>query len=426
LSVRRRLYHQIYLAFVGILVLSGVLISAAWWLVPGQDRDRGSMHGMSALIGESLPAPERPLSELQAKVDWLGAQFDADVTVRSADGALLAHHGDPLPPVPSGRLASGWLRGPDSPGVALHLDDGRWTIARFRHRHAGLGLLGALAILAGVIAVGAYPLARRITRRLERLQARVDALGAGDLKARVRVHGCDEVAQLARSFNRAADRIERLVEAHKSVLASVSHELRSPLTRIRMALELLPAGERSDLKERVAADIAELDDLIGELLLASRLDALDGLPQLDDVDMLALLAEEAARTGTEVSGEAVQIRGDARMLRRLIRNLLENAHRHAGGSVVEASVTQLGDGRVRLTVADRGPGVPESERNRIFEPFYRPPGAKESDGGVGLGLALVRQIAQRHFGDVRYAPRDGGGSVFEVELRGATESHAIG
>jgi signal transduction histidine kinase len=414
--VTRRLYHQIYLAFVGILLLFGVLISVAWWSLPGQDQDHGALRGIGALIGEVLPAAERPQAELQAKIDWLASEFDADVTVRGTDGGLLAHNGEPLPPAPAGRTTSGWLRGPGSPSVALHLSDERWVMARWRHRHGGLGLLSALVLLAGVIAVGAYPLARRIARRLERLQARVDALGAGDLKARVQVHGCDEVAELARSFNRAADRIERLVEAQKTVLASVSHELRSPLTRMRMALELLPAGERSDLKQRIATDIAELDDLIGELLLASRLDALNGLAHVEDVDLLALLAEEGARTGTVVGGEAVEVRGDARMLRRLIRNLLENARRHAAGAAVEATVERLPERGARLTVADRGPGVPESERTRIFEPFYRPPGAKESDGGVGLGLALVRQIAQRHGGDVRYVPREGGGSRFEVDL----------
>jgi signal transduction histidine kinase len=278
-------------------------------------------------------------------------------------------------------------------------------------------LLGALLLLAAAIAIGAYPVVRRITGRLERLQARVDALGAGHLQARVQVEGCDEVAELARSFNRAAERIERLVNAQKTVLASASHELRSPLTRMRMAVELLPGTDRPELRARLSKDIEELDVLIGELLLASRLDALDDLGGTEEVDLLALLAEEASRTGADVSGEAVSIRGDPRMLRRLIRNLLENARRHAGGATVEASVHPLGAGGVRLTVADRGPGVLEGERERIFEPFYRPSGAKESDGGVGLGLSLVRQIARRHGGDVRYVPREGGGSLFEVDLR---------
>ena len=415
----RRLYLQVYLAFVGILVLFGVLISLAWWLLPADMQTRGSLDGMSAVLGELLPAPERPLDELQRKVDWLAARFEADVAVRAPDGRLVVQSGAAVPGPPPDRTDSGWIRGAGAPAVALHLADGRWVVARWKHRHNGLGLLGALALLAGAIAVGAYPLARRITRRLERLRSGVDALGAGDMKARVTVAGCDEVADLARSFNAAADRIDRLMVAQKSVLAGASHELRSPLTRMRMALELLPAAGRPELKAQLEKDIAELDELIGELLLASRLDASDRLTQAEDVDLLALLAEESARTGTEVRGEAVTLHGDPRLLRRLLRNLLENANRHASGAMVDAGLARLSDGRVRLTVADRGPGVPESERERIFEPFYRPPGAKESDGGVGMGLALVRSIARRHGGDVRYVPREGGGSVFEVELSGA-------
>jgi len=415
----RRLYLQVYLAFVAILLLFGVLISVVWWLLPADIQTRGFLDGMSAVLSELLPAPERPLEELQRKVDWLGARFEADVAVRAPDGRLVVHSGTALPVPPLERTASGWIRGAGAPAVALHLADGRWVVARWKHHHNGLGLLGALALLAGAIAVGAYPLARRITHRLERLRSGVDALGAGDMKARVTVEGCDEVADLARSFNAAADRIDRLMAAQKSVLAGASHELRSPLTRMRMALELLPAAGRPELKARLEKDIAELDELIGELLLASRLDASDRLTQVEDVDLLALLAEEGARTGTEVRGEAVTLRGDPRLLRRLLRNLLENASRHASGATVDAGFARLPDGRVRLSVADRGPGVPESERERIFEPFYRPPGAKESDGGVGMGLALVRSIARRHGGDVRYVRREGGGSVFEVDLSGA-------
>ena len=413
----RRLYLQIYLTIVGTLLLFGVLVSIAWWLTPGEGQDRGSLDGIGAVIGEVLPAPDRPASELQTKVDKLAAEFNADITVRTTEGALMAHTGEALPAVSRDRTTSGWVRGRSGPTVALLLPDGRWVLARMHRNHRPFGWLGALLLLAAAIAIGAYPVVRRITGRLERLQARVDALGAGDLAARVQVEGCDEVAELARTFNRAADRIERLVNAQKTVLAGASHELRSPLTRMRMAIELLPGEERPELRAQLYKDIEELDALIGELLMASRLDALDHLTPAEEVDLLALLAEEAARTGAEASGDAVAIRGDPRTLRRLMRNLLENARRYAGGAPVEAFVCALPAGGAKLVVADRGPGVAESERERIFESFYRPPGAKESDGGVGLGLALVRQIARRHGGDVRYVPRDGGGSTFEVELR---------
>ena len=237
------------------------------------------------------------------------------------------------------------------------------------------------------------------------------------LSVRVEVEGRDEVAQLARSFNRAADRIARLVNAQRTMLAGASHELRSPLARMRMAIELLPHAERPELQGRLTQDIAELDALIGELLLASRLDALEHLEHTEEIDLLALLAEEGARSAAEVSGSPVCIQGDPRMLRRLLRNLFENAQRYAAGSPIEASVVPLHPSGARLCIADRGPGVPGQERERIFAPFYRPTGMRErGDGGVGLGLALVRQIARHHGGDVRCVPRHGGGTCFEVTL----------
>ena len=164
-------------------------------------------------------------------------------------------------------------------------------------------MLTALALLAGAVALGAYPLVRRLTGRLERLRERVDELGAGDLSARVEVEGRDEVAALARSFNHAAERIERLVGAQQTFLASVSHELRTPLTRMRLATELQTQDDRPELRERIARDIEILDELIGELLLASRLDARAGIDARESVDLLALVAEETAAFGACVSGE---------------------------------------------------------------------------------------------------------------------------
>jgi signal transduction histidine kinase len=290
-----------------------------------------------------------------------------------------------------------------------------------RHRHADALWAGALALIAAV-ALGAWPLVRRVTRRLERLQTQVDALGAGDLGARVEVEGRDEVAALAASFNRAAGQIARLVDAQRSMLAGASHELRSPLARIRLALELHARDPRPGLREQIERDVAEMDELIGELLLASRLDAAVPPGPLRDVDLLALVAEEAARTGAIVSGEPVVVAtSDSRMLRRLIRNLLENARRHGGGAEVEASVRSVdasSRARAVLRVDDRGPGVPEAERERIFEPFYRREGARSegAGGGVGLGLALVRRIARHHGGEARCLARPGGGTRFEVVL----------
>src|SRR5437016_2626383 len=242
----------------------------------------------------------------------------------------------------------------------------------------------------------------------------VESLGAGDLSARVKVEGHDEVARLAESFNRAAGRIEGLVGAHKSLLANASHELRTPLTRIRMAVELMKEGADSRRKLDVEHDITELDALIDEILLASRLDVVTERGAEEDVDLLALATEECSRyEDAEVEGQPITVRGDPRLLRRMTRNLLENARRH-GAPPIEVRVNRA-DGMAELRVYDHGPGIPDAEREDVFRPFHRFAGARDR-GGTGLGLALVRQIARRHGGDARYLGREPSGSCFVVSL----------
>jgi len=408
----RRLYLQVYLAFLAILVLFAALTAALWHLRGPSPQDQQVLDGAAALVAERLPTGSR--AEQERSLRALAAPLRLNLSLWSADGQALASVGEQLPFPGRERDESGWMAARGGPVGFLRLPDGRWLVARQRHRRVEhVGLLALLALLAVAVAIGAYPVARRLTRRLERLRAGVEGLGAGDLHARVPVEGRDEVAVLATTFNRAADRIEALVGAQRTLLASASHELRSPLARIRVALELMGA-ERPDLRERVARDIAELDDLIAELLLASRLEAVEQVERSEEVDLLGLVAEEAARSSTEVAGQPVAVRGDARLLRRLVRNLLENAVRH-GAPPIEAFVETTGS-RARLRVCDRGPGVPDAERERIFAPFYRPSSRLPAEGGSGLGLALVRQIPRRHGGEARCLPRDGGGTCFEVDL----------
>lgn len=280
------------------------------------------------------------------------------------------------------------------------------------------GLIALLAVLYIGIAAGAYPVVRRLTRRLEALRAGVEAFGDGRLAQRVPVEGRDEVAALAASFNRAAERIETLVRAHRTLLANASHELRSPLARLRLALSLLATDATPDARaarqREIERNLRELDALIDEVLLASRLDAAPALAR-EPVDLLGLAAEEGAAVGADVSGEAVTLSGDERLLRRAIRNLLENALRYAPGEPPTV-VVQRDDAAAVLRVCDRGPGIPAPERERVFEPFYRLSGHAEHAGGVGLGLSLVRQIARAHGGDAHCEPRDGGGSSFVLRL----------
>lgn len=415
----RRLYVQIYATVIGSLLLFFALATVGWWFLRSEAEEQRFLDRSGEILARVIPGPDRPPEELARSLEELTRDLAGSAAVRSADGALLASIGPEIQPPRPGETASHTLRGRGGPAVALRLPDGRWLLLRGTREAPPSAWLLALLLLVLAIALAAYPVVRRLTRRLEGLQARVEALGAGDLGARVEVEGKDEVADLAKSFNRAAARIESLVSSQRRLLASVSHELRSPLARLRMAAELLPTEGRPELRARVARDVEELDSLLGDLLLAARLEAEPAREPREPVDLLALVAEECAgetEPAPALEGRPAPIDGSPRLLRRLVRNLLENARRHAAGTKVEVRVEPRPAGGALLRVLDRGPGVPAEDRERIFEPFYRTAGARESEGGVGLGLALVRQIAEHHGGRARCIAREGGGTCFEVEL----------
>lgn len=404
----KRLYLRIYLAVLAALAVLA-LAAALLWSGFEEGSPRGRVReSVTQLVANALPGADAPAAAHQAALEKLLAGVNAEVTLYAANGERLATVGTVLPLPERGR-GMHMMHGDGPPARMVRLVDGRVVVGRTafggppRGKGGGgpmwmrYGVLPVLALLALAIGIGAYPVVRRLTRRLERLQTGVEALGAGTLSTRVKVEGHDEVARLAESFNRAASRIEELVGAHKTLLANASHELRTPLARIRLGVELIKGGADAVRSHELERDIAELDELIEEILLASRLDAAPQADTVDDVDMLALAAEECARyPGVELDGAAVTIKGDARLLRRLIRNLLENARRH-GAPPVQVTLRALDEG-AELKVCDHGPGVPEAQRERVFEPFYRYT-ANRDNGGTGLGLALVRQIARRHGGD---------------------------
>jgi signal transduction histidine kinase len=410
----QRLYLRIYLAVLASLAVFALAAGLLWHSFADHGPLGRAQEVAAMLARNALPHAESPKSEQQAALERLAADLRADVSLFAADRSLLAAVGKSLPAPDGAREGGGWVYHWGSrPVWAVRLQDGRWLEARMPREGGfpGYRIFLMLALLALAVGVGAYPLARRLTRRLERLQAGVESLAAGDLSARVRTEGRDEVARLAHGFNRAAARIEELVGAHKALLANASHELRTPLSRIRMAVELMKDSADPKRKAELEHDIAELDALIDEILLASRLDALKRLEEDEDVDLLALAAEECARyEHVELDGQAATLRGDPRLLRRMLRNLLENAIRH-GAPPVEVRVSRTGDG-VEMAVCDHGAGVPEAEREHVFDPFYR----AGTGQGSGLGLALVRQIARRHGGDARCTQRSGRGSCFIVVL----------
>ena len=210
------------------------------------------------------------------------------------------------------------------------------------------------------------------------------------------------------------------MQSHKSLLANASHELRSPLARMKMAVSMLDGAapaQRDKLKREIDRNVAELDALVEEVLLASRLDGAEDPLHRDRVDLLGAGGRGggAGRCRVDGAGRLV-VEGDERLLRRALRNLLENARRYGGGGVDRGARRRAASGGATIQVCDRGAGVPEAMRERIFEPFFRLPGHAEQAGGVGLGLSLVKQIAERHGGSVRCESRAGGGSCFMIEL----------
>ena len=408
----KRLYTRIWLAVVLAVAVLTFLVGWAWRLtVEPPLRDVVIRNEAGQIIGNGHSRRRRPPGA------GIGAHPQGEPEAQAPSFGLQSHSGNGPEFVVlmlDGQIVHMQLpRGPRSP----------WNLAPY-------GFFWTLTLVALAVALATYPIIRKLTRRLELLQNGVEKWGEGNLSIRVAEDGQDEVAFLAARFNHAAERIENLVKSHesllasqKSLLANASHELRSPLTRIRMGLELMGSGSSSAFKTEIARNIGELDLLIEEILLASRLDAREAdLGTIESVDLIGMAAEECARVGAELevlpgpdqTDTDLSVQGVAKLLRRVMRNLLENARRHAAGEItVTLSRTTT---RAVIQVCDRGPGVPAELRERIFEPFYRLPGATERDGGVGLGLALVKSIAIRHGGTVQCENRPDGGACFVVSL----------
>ncbi len=408
-----RLYFRIYLAVLGSLLVFAFAVGVLWRNVGETAYRKHSTQMLMQAAQNILPPASASATWQQLALGDITRDMHVDLSLFAADHTLLASVGQALPPPDEGENRGAFFsQFRPSPIWTMELPDGRWLRARPTdpidptnpHNHRppfeGMAFVAALLLLLLVVGFAAHPIARRITRRLEHLQQGVDSLGRGDLKARVAVQGHDEVAALATSFNRAATRIEALVTAHRLLLANASHELRTPLTRIRLAIELQKNNFDTARLAALEQDIHELDAMIEGILLSSRLDASTQSQTFDDIDLLALAAEECARFSSseiDVSGEPVIVRGDAALLRRLIRNLVDNAMRH-GKAPVELTVHKE-NGHALLCVTDHGGGVPVDAIAKLFEPFNRVKGARTA--GTGLGLSLVKKIAHHHGGEVR-------------------------
>ena len=274
----------------------------------------------------------------------------------------------------------------------------------------------ALFIGVGLLWIASGRVARRLARPLDELTEVVKKIGAGDLKARAEwsCHEPDEIGVVADAVNEMAGRIEKQVSDQRELLATVSHELRTPLARVRVISEIArDSGATPKTFDDLDREVEEMDALVGQLLASSRVEfGMVAKRELSVQDVVrraleraGLAAEKAAIAGVET------VDADPTLLQRALANLLDNAAKHGGG--VDAVTVTRAASAVRFEVLDRGPGLPPEGEARLFEKFQRSTGQA---GGLGLGLALVRRIAEAHGGRVFAGNRDGGGAAIGFEL----------
>jgi two-component system osmolarity sensor histidine kinase EnvZ len=279
-------------------------------------------------------------------------------------------------------------------------------------------LLASLAAGALLALLAAWWLARRANRPLQRLQRAAASLGRGQTPERLPETGPREIAALSRRFNEMAKQVEELLAARTVLLAGVSHDLRTPLARLRLGVEMLVRKPSVELAVQVDADIEAMDRLIGDVLTLARGFGHEASERVALPAMLAELVEATPGAAERVAIEAadIEVEAPSGALRRVLANLLENALRYGGGEPVTLCAERRGD-VCRIGVLDRGPGIPPSEREAVFRPFYRLEGSRSvSTGGSGLGLAVVGQLAAAQGWRVVLDERVGGGLAAWLEI----------
>lgn len=441
----RTLYGQLLLA----LIVSLLTVQLIGMLLIINDRGRffselngrytaERLAGIASLV-ERTAAPERPAllrafnepgNFLTLDETWAGhPAAPPDPAFSAALAATLGHVpawqriSRPPPQAPGDPATHGGLP-PHPPGpmvaIQIRLQDG--SVLTWRHMPRPRPMdwpartLSLIGLLALIVAVLAGWLVRRLTRPLGALAAAAGSLVNHPGQPPLPETGPREVARAARAFNAMQRELKSYLESRAQALAGVSHDLRLPLTRVRLRLEQI---EDNALRERIAADLEEMDSMIGHTLDFLRAgSSSEPAVRLNLDALLESLAEDFEALGTQVNIEGrlelpVQARPQA--LRRCLGNLIDNARRHAGG-VIDIRPRVLPD-RICLDIMDRGPGIPQALREQVFEPYFRVETSRAREtGGSGLGMAIARAIARAEGGDITLHDRAGGGLVARVTL----------
>ncbi len=444
----RRLFLRIFVTFwTAMVAVLAFTVATTLWLADErlqheqvrQDelaREASSVLAVRGIDGlrewlayQSLSvAPDRLYVLDRRGDDLLGRRVPEFLRARLGRGADAGR----LPELPSDTRDVRWLSQLIAPG------DEPYALSLLRLRRGAHGIFnptetpivtGIITLLVGTVVC--FLLARYLSDPIRHLRAATRSIAAGDLQVRVSsLLGArrDELALLALDFDRMAERLRGLLESQRELLRDVSHELRSPLARLQIALGLArrPNADLPREFDRIEQELARLDELIGEILSLSRLDDPGRALSAEPVGIEELLETLIENARLEAEPRSVRVlvtmpaslsvRGDRELLFRAIENVLRNAVRFAPeGSAVELTVERSGD-QALIRVSDRGPGVPPEALERIFEPFFSVAKARDRDAaGFGIGLAITARVVALHGGSVRACNRPDGG--LQVELR---------
>ncbi len=434
----RRLWPEGIAGRLGLLLLAGLAVFGvvAGLLYLDERRDRAVEHfsrvlsvrmlAIVELLESAAPAEQRrlltALSDRRLRIDMLveqpgGSGWRPPEKVDEDAGRHLERLQPRSVLMRVGGTPSGERRSGRRIGIAVGLKKGGWAEFSVRPGYwPRIGPLIWLGVVAFLVVLGLVWGVHRTTRPLRRFAEAADRLGLDANPPPLPERGPRELRNATRAFNRMTARIRRLVDDRTLMLAAVSHDLKTMLTRLRLRAEFIEDGEQ---KDKAAADLDEMQAMLEATLSFARDDAADERPVV--VDLAALLQSlaadlaDAGRAASYHGPDCLPLQGRPVALRRLFENLLDNALRYGGEAAV--SLREQPKGRVEAWIDDRGPGIPEAFRERVFDPFFRVEASRSRDtGGSGLGLAVVRAIVQRHDGEIALEDRPGGGLRVRVAL----------
>jgi two-component system OmpR family sensor kinase len=406
------LFTRVYVFGIALLAL---FLAVASWLVSSQVVPvlNATTRSAARWLGEDLLADCGEPQRLSRRLDRMRALTPYEVTAVCGNGVSF---GPPvtLSPAVQALLQAGREAEAEELDVFVGGDPTHYVVFKDRSVVAlWLGIQWIVVLLVG-LALAAWPVARSLTRPLQRLQMQVARFGTGDLSARVSSRRGDEIGSLAQSFDAMADQIAAQVEAQRLLVAGISHELRTPLHRMTSALAMLSAPDGSpegEIRAEVLRDVRELSALLDDVFLLARLESAPatwehilrrgpstvGALVEDATSALALLHPPPNVDVRVESGvDSRSMTYDPRLAPRALKNLIDNALEHGRGSPVRVHVSTRGP-NVTMVVTDEGPGIADERLDSVFRPFAP---TAERRSGIGLGLALARAIATAHGGSL--------------------------